>query len=244
VRPIYKGASPRPTGFTPYADALPYLVSRLGNYCSYCERRIATNLAVEHIQPKSLATYAHLESEWDNYLLGCVNCNATKYNKDVVLAEVLLPDRDNTFAAFDYLEDGTIQPSQKAVFAGLEQIAKNTLTLTGLDKTQILLMDENEKFVALDRIGQRIQAWILAFMVKNDLQTQPTNITMRNLIVTVALEKGFFSIWMAVFAHDQDMRQRLIKAFPGTGQSGCFDTNGMSISPAPNISGLLGGGKI
>jgi uncharacterized protein (TIGR02646 family) len=244
VRPICKGASPRPAGFTPYADALPYLVSRLGNYCSYCERSIVTNLAVEHIQPKSLEAYAHLVGEWGNYLLGCVNCNSTKKNKNVVLADVLLPDRDNTFAAFDYLEDGTIQPSQKAVLAGLGEIAKNTLTLTGLDKTPISAVDENEKLVALDRISQRKQAWILALNVKNDLETQPKNITLRNWLVVLAKASGFFSIWMAVFAHDQDMRQRLIKAFQGTLQSGCFDANGTSISPAPNINGLANGGKI
>ncbi len=39
---------------------------------------IATNLAVEHIQPKDDERYPELEGSWDNYLLGCVNCNSTK----------------------------------------------------------------------------------------------------------------------------------------------------------------------
>jgi uncharacterized protein (TIGR02646 family) len=244
VRPIGKGASPRPTGFKPYSDALPYLVSRLGNYCSYCERPILTNLAVEHIQPKSLTAYAHLIDDWNNYLLGCVNCNSTKNNKNVVLSEILLPDRDNTFAAFDYLEDGTIHPSQSVALAGFEQIAKNTLALTGLDKTPISAIDENQKLVALDRISQRKQVWILALDVKIDLQNQPNNEVLRNTLVKLAAATGFFSIWMATFANDQDMRLRFIAAFPGTKQSGCFDTNGMSISPAPNPNGLTHGGKL
>ena len=53
MRPVRRGAAPQPDDFDPYNDARPYLVSRLGLYCSYCERRTATNLAVEHIQPKN-----------------------------------------------------------------------------------------------------------------------------------------------------------------------------------------------
>lgn len=48
MRPVCRGPSPRKQDFANYDDAKPDLVSRLGLYCSYCERRIATNLAVEH----------------------------------------------------------------------------------------------------------------------------------------------------------------------------------------------------
>ena len=41
-----------------YAQAKPDLINRMGHYCSFCERRISTNFAVEHIQPKK-GQYAH-----------------------------------------------------------------------------------------------------------------------------------------------------------------------------------------
>ncbi len=91
-----------------HRDAFEELTARIGMFCSYCERRIPTFLAVEHIQPKGLLAYAHLRGTWDNFLLGCVNCNSTKGDQDVVPAELLLPDRDNTAAAYEYTMDGTI----------------------------------------------------------------------------------------------------------------------------------------
>jgi uncharacterized protein (TIGR02646 family) len=133
MRPVLRGNSPRADDFDEYRDAFPTLAARLGPFCSYCERRIATMLAVEHIQPKDLPAYAHLKFRWENFLLGCVNCNSTKKDKDVVLSQVLLPDRDNTAAAYQYTMDGRIE-----VRAGLtvdqEAMARRTLALTGLDK--------------------------------------------------------------------------------------------------------------
>ena len=62
MRPIRRGMSPRSRDFLDYKKAKPELVSRIGSgwfnkihiasYCSYCERPIVTNLAIEHIQPK------------------------------------------------------------------------------------------------------------------------------------------------------------------------------------------------
>lgn len=73
MRPVVRGASPQAGDFKNYRDAFAELAGRIGMFCSYCERRIATQLAVEHIQPKAL--YEHLQGRWDNFLLGCVNCN-------------------------------------------------------------------------------------------------------------------------------------------------------------------------
>jgi 5-methylcytosine-specific restriction endonuclease McrA len=113
MRPIRRGASPRLGDFSNYRDALPDLVSRLGRDCSYCERLIPVQLAVEHIQPKGLPAYRALIGRWDNFLLACVNCNSTKLDKDVVLSEVLLPDRDNTFSAYLYDAGGGVQVSPR-----------------------------------------------------------------------------------------------------------------------------------
>jgi uncharacterized protein (TIGR02646 family) len=111
MRPIRRGNAPQPHDYADYKSAQPDLVARLGPYCSFCERPVVTQLAVEHIQPKGLPAYAHLIGRWSNFLLACVNCNSTKKDKDVDPENILLPDRDNTFAAFRFLPDGTIEPS-------------------------------------------------------------------------------------------------------------------------------------
>lgn len=245
MRPVCRGNSPIVGDFDPYTKAQPYLISRLGCYCSYCERRVATQLAVEHIQPKGLAAYAHLIGSWNNYLLGCVNCNSTKKDKDVVLADVLLPDRDNTFAAFTYQRDGSVVPSNTCVAMGLDQKAKHTLALTGLDKHISDAIDENGKQVAIDRVSQRMEVWAIAEDAKSDIDDSPGNDALRRAAISIALGYGFFSIWMAVFKNDQDMRNRLINAYSSTRDSGCFDpVTTEPISPAPNPDALSDGAKL
>jgi hypothetical protein len=49
---------------------------------------------------------------------------------------------------------------------------------------------------------------------------------------------------MTVFHDDADMLNRLIDAFSGTRNKGCFDALGNTISPAPNPDLLPDGGKI
>src|SRR4051794_31942297 len=127
MRPVRRGPSPRHVDFDDYRDAYPELVARIGRYCSYCERPILTQLAVEHIQAKVLPQYQHLVGQWENFLLACVNCNSTKGRSAVALADVLLPDRDNTFLAFHYSPDGRVGSSSHANIAGLRQTAQATL---------------------------------------------------------------------------------------------------------------------
>ena len=245
MRPIMRGASPRLDDFDDYRKALPFLVSRLGGYCSYCERRIATNLAVEHIQPKGLALTAHLIGSWSNYLLACVNCNSTKASKAVALANTLLPDRDNTFIAFAYLPDGRIEPSAAAIAAGLGAVATTTLELTGLDKAISMAVDENGKQVAYDRVAQRLEVWAVAEEARTDIDNNPGLQALRRATIRTALGYGHFSIWMTVFEEDAVMRNLLIDAFNGTRNSGCFDSvTTLPLSPSPNLDNLPNGGKI
>ncbi len=228
--------------FPDYEDAKPYLLSRLGPFCSYCERRIATNLAVEHIQPKGLPQYAALERRWDNFLLGCVNCNSTKGDKDVLLNQYYLPDRDNTFAAFDYQPDGTVHAKPG------DRIGKDTLALTGLDKSIRQTFDDNGKQVAMDRVADRMEVWGIALEAKAELDHG--NIT-ANAVVVTAIGHGFFSVWMKVFEGDVATRQLLIDGFNGThGYRGfqgtakdCFDAQTQPVSPRPP-TGLPDGSKI
>lgn len=247
MRPVSRGSSPQVGDFDDYEKAKPNLVSRLGRYCSYCERPISTLLAVEHIQPKVLPAYAHLEGDWKNFLLACGNCNSSKSKKNVVLADVLMPDRDNTFHAFSYRQDGCVLPSAAAVVAGLSQIAKATLALTGLDKSIEKTPDANGKQVALDRVSQRMEAWAKALDACHDIQmARPVSANVvRDYVIKLAQAEGFFSIWMTVFQDDIDMLNRLINAFPGTRASGCFHpVTAAPITPAPNPDGLSAGGKL
>jgi uncharacterized protein (TIGR02646 family) len=244
MRPIRRAASPRPNDFNDYKNAKADLISRIGSYCSYCERRIATILAVEHIQPKGLPAYEHLSGCWENFLLGCVNCNATKKDKDVQLNAILLPDRDNTFAAFVYSADGKVAP-MPGLSAKLRKIADDTLALTGLDKKISVFQDENGKQIAIDRVSQRMQTWAIAEEARNEILASPENISVRRLAVKLALAEGFFSIWMTIFEADVDIRNRLIDAFNGTRNSGCFDPGTSDpVSPAPNPDGLPYGSKL
>lgn len=245
MRPIFRGDSPQAEEFDPYTNAQPFLISRLGHYCSYCERRVATNLAVEHLQPKSTKQYSHLIGNWENFLLACVNCNSTKGEKDVVFKDLFMPDRDNTFASFSYPPDGTVVPSSSCNTPKLIKQAESTLSLTGLDKPISYVTDENGIQVYLDRVGQRQEVWLTALDAKLDIINNPTVEAVKRGTIRTAKACGFFSIWMTVFSSDPEMKRLLINAFSGTRASGCFDaTTSEIISPSPNLGALAGGGKI
>lgn len=241
MRPVGKGASPVSGDFKKYEDAKPDLVSRLGLYCSYCERKITTLLAVEHIEPKELKP--ELEKRWSNFLLACTNCNSCKGRKPVDLSEVLLPDRDNTFAAFVYLDDGSISVADH-LNAYQRDLAKETLSLVGLDKRVQEYRDANDQLVALDRPSQRMEVLLEAKEALNSYQLTPIE-PLLQMIVRLALANGYFSIWMRVFDEIPEVRVRLIQAFSGTEASGCFDMNTAAVlTPAPNPDQLNSGGKV
>jgi uncharacterized protein (TIGR02646 family) len=241
MRAVFRGSSPQAADYGNHRAAFPELSGRIGLFCSYCERRIATQLAVEHIQPKILPAYEHLKGRWENFLLGCVNCNSTKGDKDVVLSDVLLPDRDNTSAAYAYTMDGKV-----TVQAGLthaqQEMAKRTLALTGLDKRASSASDSNGKLVVIDRVAQRRFVWKIALRSKSILQSNP-NDDVRKLVAIAAVGHGFFSIWMTVFNDDIAVRKLLIEEFTGTATD-CFDPNTTAtVSPRPP-NGLPHGSKI
>jgi uncharacterized protein (TIGR02646 family) len=241
MRPILRGNSPQAADYDNYRDAFGELAGRIGMFCSYCERRIATQLAVEHIQPKSLPTYAHLQGRWGNFLLSCVNGNSTKKNQDVVLANVLLPDRDNTAAAYEYTMDGKITIPGRLTVAQ-RTMAKRSLALTGLDKRASAVIDSNGRLVAIDRVAQRMEIWLIAQESKHDLQANPSD-EFRRQIARTATGHGFFSIWMTVLGDDVAVRKLLIAEFRGTAAD-CFDADSTAlVSPRPS-SGLANGSKI
>ncbi|MDR2115689.1 MAG: HNH endonuclease [Planctomycetaceae bacterium] len=213
MRPVNRGQQPEKLVITKYQDALPDLSERFGRYCSYCEMQLSASLAVEHIMPKS--KHPDLELKWENYLLSCVHCNSIKGNKDINVSDYFFPDRDNTFAIFDYSQKGIAvsnslnpQDSEKA---------QKTLQLTGLDR-----LNENEK-----RFIDFTMKWNIALRSRKRLNNNLSNVDIIESTIDLAKESGHFSIWMTVFADNPDMKRRFIEAFPGT-ETRWFDENGNS----------------
>ena len=129
MRPVTRGAAPR--AYTAYGQAIGDLEDRLGIYCSYCERRLPTSLAVEHVVPKSLE--AALETLWDNFLLGCTNCNSVKAAQATNKRDFLWPDVDNTLVAFTYSAGGFVDVST-GLTAAVKRKASNLMKFVGLDR--------------------------------------------------------------------------------------------------------------
>lgn len=237
MRPVNRGRNA--TVYSKYEDAKQDLVNRLGCYCSYCERRIATLLAVEHIQPKARPEYAHLEKVWDNFLLGCTNCNSAKSKKPVDLGSYLMPDRDNTFSAFAYDDLGMVNPAA-GLSPELRKMAEDTCELVALNRMEHEEWDEYVVFSALERVGQRVQAWNQAREALTDYQAGRTA---PRRIAAEAASCGFFSIWMAAFENHPEVRRELISTFPNTATD-CFDPDStVPVSPRPH-NGLSGGSKV
>lgn len=227
MRPVDRGAAP--AAYTKYQDAGPELRARIGDYCSYCERRIETNLAVEHIQPKSLVPA--LITDWNNFLLACTNCNSTKGNTPISLVDYFWPDTDNTLRAFAYFPGGLIRPHSTLLQVKATKAAA-TLDLTGLDRYPG--NPGKVPTISDQRWRRRLETWQLAKKGRSRLADQNT-VVVRELIVENAIARGMFSIWWTVFAGDVDMRRRLREAFAGT-HGASFDFN---EDPVPRVGGQL-----
>ncbi|HMN28263.1 MAG TPA: HNH endonuclease [Caldilineaceae bacterium] len=59
-----------------YGNARGALVTAVGQYCSYCEIPVNSNLHVEHVLPKN--SFPAQSLSWTNFLLACPSCNTTK----------------------------------------------------------------------------------------------------------------------------------------------------------------------
>jgi uncharacterized protein (TIGR02646 family) len=217
MRPVDKGTPPVST-YPNYAAALPDLEQRLGRYCSYCERYIATNLAVEHVQAKSLVPTLVLA--WSNFLLACVNCNSCKGDNPVIIADYLWPDCDNTLRAFEYGTGGVIAP-HSSLAEPFRAKAEASASLFGLDRVPGAAVSPTQNDL---RWLKRFETWRKAGDALRRLSQNDT-VELREQIVDTALATGLFSIWWTVFAAEANMRSRLCLAFVGTCPKS-FDTNG------------------
>jgi uncharacterized protein (TIGR02646 family) len=227
MRPIERGVAPRT--YSKYEQAIGDLEERLGSYCSYCERRFPSSLAVEHVVPKSL--HPELEIEWTNFLLGCTNCNSVKGNKSVEIDNFLWCDRDNTFLAFTYLSGGFVRLSDN-LNEEHKTRAKALLDLVGLQRHQAPGWDDpapRDK-----RWKDRELVWLIAEKCRDNFETIVEKDAARDLVLLTAQGYGFFSVWMTVFDAYPNIKRELIKLFPGTATS-CFDPDGKPIDRPNSI---------
>lgn len=204
--------------YTPYRNAKPVLIASLGRYCSYCECAYLQDrdLHVEHIQPKGLPVYSHLQYSWSNFLLSCATCNGpdNKCNKDVRLGDVHLPHRNNTFLSLVYKDGGVVMVNPD--LEGLsKQHAENLLKLVGLDKGPATSKSGDTRW----RV--RKEVWHLAERYERKYAEGMCDI---EAVIDLAKTKGHWSIWFTVFASHAEVRRRLIIEFPGTA-SLCFDAS-------------------
>lgn len=223
MRPIDKGQDKG--SFKHWTEAQQPLQELLGEYCSYCERWVCSAIHVEHKLPKD--NYPTYQFRWINYLLSCSNCNSTKQHGILVLKNYLWPDTDNTFLAFNYDNEGRVLPRNDLPPSVLAK-AINIWRLVGLNRHCDTTLHGIEAPTIKDkRWIHRKHAWAYATDKKNDLAIEDTA-ERREKIACGALERGMFSVWMAVFADHPKMRKLLINKFTGTSNS-CFDRLGNGI---------------
>ncbi len=220
MRPVERGELPldengEPILFKQYKEANLFLKERLGKYCSYCEMYIPAGLYVEHIQPKHV--YPLKELDWDNFLLACCHCNSSKGKTDIIVAEYYLPHKDNTFLAFEYIDNGSIIPHSQLT-SQQQNLALNSLKLFNLSQDTCSQNDP--------RLLQRREAWRIAKETYDDLQNGAQLRTVQNLIIGT----GNWSVWMTVFQDNPKILSWLINdAFSGTCQQ-CFNALNLPIS--------------
>lgn len=220
MRAVSRGNTPVNTSgvgiiFTEYAEARRYLIDRLGEYCSYCERHIPSSLAVEHIRPK---TYnPALELQWDNLLLACPNCNSTKGHENIILADYALPHIDNTNDLFQYDGSAIVKPKLGLNAIDLAKTIK-TIGLVGLGKRPPIINSKEWKIASDRRFEHRLQSYLEAerFSLEYSKKSIPARADMLALLEIIVLSKGFWSIWIDAFTAFPEVTSRFRLIFVGT----------------------------
>ncbi len=232
MRPIERGSCPEKTYksgkkktiiFKKYGNAKTYLRKRIGKYCSYCEMELSNAAChVDHIYAKDLAKYHALINSWDNFLLSCQHCNSTKGIKDVAVLLPYMPHLHNTSLLFKYLDGGLVEIINTLPNPAKDK-AKELNDMVGLDRRP-RMPEYSDKD---DRWRERYETWNVATECLEDYQNG--DIKRIRVITSLAVSKGFFSVWMTVFQAYPAIRKALIDAFPGTALT-CFDVNTLPIN--------------
>lgn len=230
MRPVERGNLPddgagSPKSYAEHTHARADLLTRIGRYCSYCERPIKTHLAVEHVLPKDLPQFAAVKRDWSNFLLACVNCNSTKGKRPLGRRMQFLPDQDNTFRALLYSVGGRVA-AHPARTPAEKRKATLLIKLVGLDK-----MPTHDPEAKDLRWNDRREAWDKATRYHAKYQAEIIGV---DEVVDLCKADGHWSIWMTVFAAITAVRLALIRAHPGT--AACFDAQG---DPVARVGGQI-----
>lgn len=234
MRPVERGKRPTDKNgnliaFRTYGEARGFLIERMGQYCSYCNQKLPASLAVEHVQPKNLNPA--LELEWDNFLLGCTNCNSTKGKKPVNLNDFVWPDVHNTHKAIMYNEDGSIEVNDKILDANLRSRIQNLLDLVGLQKYPNTMDASDRRWKNRKDTFQKAK---LALQLYQSANAKGAGKEAARFVAEWAPDSGFFSIWLNIFKDYIEVKRALIKVFPGTATD-AFDQNLNAINRVQDL---------
>lgn len=239
MRPIDKGDWPTENGkkveFSEYKEALGELIGRLGQYCSYCESKIPSGLAIEHRIPKSVDQSK--ERDWDNFLLSCINCNSSKGSTPVIRENHAWPDQINTYLSLQYHQSGKVIPNPERP-EDEQKKAQNLIDLLALNRSRKKEnQDENKRIrrykeVSDRRLSNRVAAWrnaqeALELYLKILEDGGDQEAASQLVLLTV---DGFWSVYMTVFQDIPEIRKLLVNSenFPGMNPN-CFDIAGNAI---------------
>jgi len=201
--------------FKKYARSRRYLIDIIGDYCSYCERKMVSGIEVEHILPQSSPSGKNLKLTWSNFLLSCKNCNTTKGTKT---GSYFFPDRDNTYRVFFYDASGKVKVSPQLTDPKEIQRANNTIELAGLDKEPPKKYTVKWEEASDRRFEQRAEAFNEAQDYVNKYATASSEVRLIYLdcFKTIVIKGGFWSIWMRAFENFPEVQKALINSFNGT----------------------------
>lgn len=217
----------RTVNITDNTEARNLLYQVVGSMCSYCEMRIDNMGEREHVESTSKG--GDLAS-MKNTLLACKYCNTRKSDLIVSRDECIWPDEDNTFLAYEYLDDGSVLVALDPRHPAYAQ-AERLWSVCGLNSIPDAKHSDQRR-------RSRIEAWAKAMdarldwetLVQCDPQTSHPHLQSTcKMTAQAASTGGFFSVWMCVFSDVDDMKNALINAFKGTAKD-CFDAKGNPVS--------------
>jgi uncharacterized protein (TIGR02646 family) len=206
--------------FNQHGDAKPELEARLGLFCSYCEApACAQQLDVEHIYPQAKTAHPNRSKKWRNFLLSCKTCNTYKSQhlgngKQLkMLKQYLWPHIDNTFRAFEYSSNGSVNvnPNLSIVSALVIPLAQATIDMAGLMLTQNIADNYERLGIAYSHIKKREEAWGVARRALIAYEENPSP-NMTETVLDNCMNTGYFSIWMKVFSAHPNMCARFVDA--------------------------------
>jgi hypothetical protein len=166
------------------------------------------------------------ELEWDNFLLGCTNCNSVKGQKDVNDDELLWPDRDNTLLPIKYVKGGFVSVVD-SISPLLQAKTLKLIELVGLHRHDAEgwpdPADRDKRW------QHRDETWEAAELCLRNYEASECSSPAKSFVIVAAKGYGFFSIWMSVFRDHRDICLSLIREFSGTAID-CFDGAGWPIN--------------